>query len=86
VLGERALGKLVQTTARYICFELPIPMPGIELREPRAKLFKLGWRKSLDGAFDLLDFSHLLSLHRPGRFYALLRTPNYRLLSTVIRH
>jgi len=64
MLGERALGELVQPTARNICFELPIPMRSIELREPGAKLFKLGCGKSFDRAFDLLDFSHDLNLHQ----------------------
>jgi len=64
MLRERALGKLVQPTVRDICFELPIPMRRIELREPGAKLFKLGCGKSFDRAFDLLDFSHDLNLHQ----------------------
>jgi hypothetical protein len=81
VLGERALGKLVQATAPDICFELPIPMRSIELRKPSAKLLKLGRRKGFDCAFNLLDFPHDLN---PSSTKSILRAAPNTLLPGVV--
>jgi hypothetical protein len=66
VLRESLVSELIQAAARYISFDLTIPLRTVELREPATKPFKLGRGERFDAVFDLLEFSHariLSNLH-----------------------
>src|SRR5262245_8759780 len=63
-IGTSLFNEPIQSSSRHVGLELAIPLVGVELREPGAKLSPFLIGQVADGILNLLNDTHIMSLPR----------------------